>query len=52
MDFEPRSAEWFECRTHLGLAVERMIVANEDPKTVLDDTVERMNKVLKNAKYK
>lgn len=52
LDFEPRSTQWFECRNLLGLAVERMIVAMEDPQKVLPETVERMDAILRHAKYR
>lgn len=52
LDYEPRSSQWFECRNLLGLAVERMIVAMEDPQKVLPETVERMDAILRHAKYR
>lgn len=52
MTYEPRSKEWFECRSLLAVAVERIVVANEDPKKVLAETVGRMDRILKDAQYR
>lgn len=52
LEFEPRSQEWFECRTLLAMAIERVIVGNADPKATLDEIVLRMNGILTHAEYR